>query len=83
MGATTPTSPSTSSWACRTRSNFRGFEAICASLDGRPHWGKMHFRDASSLRTTYPRFDDFIAARDACDPARVFGNAYTDRVLGP
>jgi len=62
---------------------FRGFEAICAALDGRPHWGKMHYRDASSLRPAYPRFDDFLAVRDEYDPARVFANPYTTRVLGP
>ncbi len=49
---------------------------------GRPHWGKMHNRDAESLRATYPRFDDFVAVRDRLDPQRVFGNAYLERVLG-
>lgn len=61
---------------------FRGFEAVAAGLDGRPHWGKLHFRDAASLRPAYPRFDDFLAVRDRLDPARVFANAYTERVLG-
>ena len=51
--------------------------------DGRPHWGKMHFRDAASLRETYPRFDDFLAVRDRLDPERLFTNAYLTRVLGP
>jgi FAD-linked oxidoreductase len=62
---------------------FREFEAVCAGLGGRPHWGKMHYRDAASLRTVYPKFDDFLAARDQLDPHRVFANAYTERVLGP
>jgi L-gulono-1,4-lactone dehydrogenase len=62
---------------------FRAFEHACAALDGRPHWGKLHYRDAASLRPAYPRFDDFLAVRDALDPDRVFANAYTDRVLGP
>jgi L-gulonolactone oxidase len=61
---------------------FRAFEAICAGLGGRPHWGKLHYRDAESLRPVYPRFDDFLAMRDALDPDRVFANAYTERVLG-
>jgi L-gulonolactone oxidase len=61
---------------------FRAFEALCAPLGGRPHWGKMHFRDAESLRPAYPHFDDFLAARDKLDPARVFANGYLDRVLG-
>jgi FAD-linked oxidoreductase len=61
---------------------FRSMEQIMKSYDGRPHWGKMHTRDAESLRATYPRFDDFVAVRDRLDPERLFGNAYLERVLG-
>jgi FAD-linked oxidoreductase len=61
---------------------FRAFEALCEPLGGRPHWGKMHFRTAESLRPAYPKFDDFLAVRDRLDPARVFTNDYLDRVLG-
>jgi L-gulonolactone oxidase len=62
---------------------FRAFESLVSPLGGRPHWGKLHYRDADSLRPAYPRFDDFLAVRDRLDPARVFANAYTERVLGP
>ena len=51
-------------------------------MGGRPHWGKMHYRDADSLRPVYPHFDDFLAVRDKLDPARVFANDYTRQVLG-
>ena len=61
---------------------LRGFEAVCKPLGGRPHWGKMHYRDASSLRPAYPHFDDFLAVRDKVDPDRVFANAYTRQVFG-
>ncbi|WP_328464495.1 FAD-binding protein [Actinoplanes sp. NBC_00393] len=61
---------------------FRAFEAVCAGLGGRPHWGKLHYRDAESLRSAYPRFDDFLAVRDRLDPGRVFTNDYLTRVLG-
>ncbi len=61
---------------------FREFEAVCTSLGGRPHWGKMHYRHAASLRPVYPRFDDFVAVRDKVDPNRVFANDYTRQVLG-
>ena len=61
---------------------FRAFEAVCEPLGGRPHWGKLHYRDAESLRRAYPKFDDFRAARDQLDPGRIFTNAYLDRVLG-
>ena len=61
---------------------FRTIEHIMMTYGGRPHWGKMHNRDAESLRAAYPRFDDFVAVRDRLDPQRVFGNAYLERVLG-
>ncbi|WP_432983818.1 D-arabinono-1,4-lactone oxidase [Dactylosporangium sp. CA-233914] len=61
---------------------FRRFEAITTPLGGRPHWGKMNFRDAESLSRAYPRFADFTAMRDKLDPNRVFANVYTERVLG-
>ena len=61
---------------------FRGFEQVCAPLGGRPHWGKMHFRDAASLRGAYPKFDDFLAVRDRLDPGRLFANAFTAQVFG-
>lgn len=61
---------------------FAAVDAIARSVDGRPHWGKLHDRDAESLRETYPRFDDFVALRDKLDPNRIFTNPYLDRVLG-
>ncbi len=61
---------------------FRAVEAIARSVDGRPHWGKLHYRDAASLAATYPRFDDFVALRDRLDPTRKFGNSYLETVLG-
>jgi L-gulonolactone oxidase len=61
---------------------FRAVEARMRDLGGRPHWGKMHWRTAEDLRPVYPRFDEFLAQRDAVDPHRVFGNAYLEQVLG-
>jgi L-gulono-1,4-lactone dehydrogenase len=61
---------------------FRAVEAIAMDVDGRPHWGKLHYRDAASLRATYERHDDFVALRDKLDPQRMFGNDYLTRVLG-
>jgi len=61
---------------------FRAVEAIARDVDGRPHWGKLHWRDADSLRETYPHLDDFAALRDKLDPQRLFGNAYLTQVLG-
>ncbi|MDQ3759317.1 MAG: FAD-binding protein [Actinomycetota bacterium] len=61
---------------------FRRVEALARSLDGRPHWGKRHFRTAADLAPAYPRWEGFQAARKRMDPDGVFANAYTDRVLG-
>jgi FAD/FMN-containing dehydrogenase len=61
---------------------FRAFDTVMRSYDGRPHWGKMHFRSADDLRPAYPRFDDFLAVRDELDPDRRFANPYLERVLG-
>lgn len=61
---------------------FRGVEELMTSLDGRPHWGKLHTRDAAYLEKAYPRFADFRALRDELDPDRRFANAYTRQVFG-
>jgi len=61
---------------------FRDVEDILRGYDARPHWGKMHYRDAAELSTLYPKWKDFIALRDRLDPGRTFANAYTDTVFG-
>ncbi|WDZ86401.1 D-arabinono-1,4-lactone oxidase [Micromonospora cathayae] len=61
---------------------FRAFEAVAEGLGGRPHWGKLHYRDAASLAPVYPRFHDFQTLRTRLDPHRVFTNPYLTRVLG-
>ncbi|MFI8961944.1 D-arabinono-1,4-lactone oxidase [Streptomyces sp. NPDC053493] len=65
------------------RRYFDACQRILGEHGGRPHWGKMHDLDAARLRPRYPHFDDFVALRDALDPAGVFANPYLDRVLGP
>ena len=61
---------------------FREVEAVMTSLGGRPHWGKLHTRDAEYLRGSYPRFSDFVTLRDELDPARRFSNPYLEQLLG-
>lgn len=61
---------------------FREAEGILAAHDGRPHWGKLHTRDAAQLRGRYPKFDDFSQVRNRLDPDRVFANPTLDRILG-
>ncbi len=61
---------------------FRDVEDILRAYDARPHWGKMHYRDAEELSKLYPRWDEFIALRNQLDPQRTFSNAYSDTVFG-
>jgi len=62
---------------------FRDVEEIMVGFDGRPHWGKMHFRTAADLAPMYPRWSEFREARDRFDPGRVFANDYLRTVLDP
>ncbi|MEV7523491.1 D-arabinono-1,4-lactone oxidase [Streptomyces sp. NPDC091371] len=61
---------------------FTAAERIFTAHGGRPHWGKVHTRDAAYFAEAYPRFGEFTALRDRLDPDRVFGNDYLRRVLG-
>lgn len=61
---------------------FTAAERIFTAHGGRPHWGKLHTRDAEYLAGAYPRFAEFTALRDRLDPGRLFGNDYLRRILG-
>jgi FAD-linked oxidoreductase len=61
---------------------FRLFESIATAVGGRPHWGKLHTRDAAYLAGAYPRFGDFLRLRDETDPDRRFTNPYLDQIFG-
>ncbi|MCW2998574.1 MAG: FAD-linked oxidoreductase [Solirubrobacterales bacterium] len=61
---------------------LREVEAIMRAFDGRPHWGKRHFRTAADLAPAYPGWDAFQAVRDRLDPGRRFTNPYVAQVLG-
>ena len=60
---------------------FRAIEPIYQPYGGRPHWGKMHTLDATTLATRYPHWDDFRRVRAALDPDGVFLNDYLRRLL--
>ncbi|MEV7024520.1 D-arabinono-1,4-lactone oxidase [Kitasatospora sp. NPDC093558] len=66
----------------RDQGYFTGVEQLMAAHQGRPHWGKLHTRDAEYLAGVYPHFGDFTALRDEVDPGRLFANPYLRRVLG-
>jgi len=61
---------------------FQAVQDVMLGLEGRPHWGKLHYLDAAALSTRYPKFGDFLAVRDRVDPERRFSNAHLEHVLG-
>ncbi|WP_225830364.1 D-arabinono-1,4-lactone oxidase [Streptomyces sp. NK08204] len=61
---------------------FTAAERIFTAHEGRPHWGKVHTRDAEYFARVYPRFGEFTTLRDRLDPERLFQNDYLRRVLG-
>lgn len=62
---------------------FDGVERIMDDYEGRPHWGKLHFQRAATLKSRYPGWDVAMEVRERLDPDRTFANPYLDRVLGP
>ncbi|MFG1921045.1 D-arabinono-1,4-lactone oxidase [Cryptosporangium sp. NPDC048952] len=61
---------------------FRAVQDVMLALEGRPHWGKLHYLDVTELSGRYPRFQDFLAVRDRADPDRAFDNTHLRQVLG-
>ena len=61
---------------------FREVESIMNDYAGRPHWGKLHFQNAESLRSRYPKWEIFRSVRSQVDPQGVFTNQYLQTVLG-
>ena len=53
-------------------------------LSARPHWGKVFFAEKGTVRGLYPKENiaAFLDCKRRFDPAGVFSNAYTRRVLG-
>jgi len=53
-------------------------------LSARPHWGKLFFAERDVVRDLYPpqNVAAFLECKRRFDPAGVFSNAYTRRVLG-
>jgi FAD-linked oxidoreductase len=58
------------------RDYFQAIEEIFMRHNGRPHWGKLHTRDAAYLAACYPRWNDFQRVRQALDPQGIFLNDY-------
>ncbi|WP_341718611.1 D-arabinono-1,4-lactone oxidase [Micromonospora sp. FIMYZ51] len=61
---------------------FRAFEEVATGLGGRPHWGKLHWRDAASLAPAYPHWPDFQLLRTRLDPYHVLATPHLTHLLG-
>src|SRR5690554_5543396 len=70
-------------WREDYREYFAAVERIMRQFGGRPHWGKIHTLNSTTLGELYPHHADFVALRDRLDPDRTFANPYLTRTLGP
>ena len=61
---------------------FREVEKLMAGWGGRPHWGKRSFLSARELKSRYPAWEAFAAARAELDPEGRFENPWARRTLG-
>ncbi|TCB92774.1 FAD-binding protein [Micromonospora zingiberis] len=61
---------------------FRAFEEVATELGGRPHWGKLHWRDAASLAPAYPRWQAFHHLRSHLDPHQTLTTPHLTTLLG-
>lgn len=57
---------------------FAAVEEVFQHYQGRPHWGKMHNLITPGLQKVYPKFDDFLQAREQLDPDNILLNYYLE-----
>jgi len=60
---------------------FGLFEQMMLEMDGRPHWGKEFSVGGEVLAPRYPKWRDFVSAKDRLDPDRVFENDFVKRLF--
>ena len=61
---------------------FKTMEEICSHYEGRPHWGKMHNKEAKDFANMYERWNDFLEIRKVHDPENIFVSEYTKKLFG-
>lgn len=61
---------------------FTALEEVFLAHGGRPHWGGRHSLQADQLAPMYPRWDDFLAAREQADPQGLLLNDAARGLLG-
>ena len=58
------------------------FEQMAVKHQGRPHWGKEFNVGADYLRNVYPKWEEFVALRNAFDPGQRLSNQMMERLFG-
>lgn len=61
---------------------FSVVEPVFEAFEGRPHWGKLHTKNADQLRALYPHWDEFHAVRRRLDPQGRFLNDHLRTIFG-
>ena len=64
------------------RDFFAALEDVFCDFGGRPHWGKVHTRQAAGLAAVLPQFTRFQAIRQNLDPEGRFLNPFLRGVFG-
>lgn len=64
------------------RGAFAEIEAIFQAGEGRPHWAKRHTLTAGDVHRLYPKTPDYLAVREAVDPAQKFANNHLSALFG-
>ena len=62
---------------------FEACEEIFRRYDGRPHWGKVHYRTGAELAEMYPHYREWWRVRDAHDPEGIFVTPYLESLRPP
>ncbi|MCO5411006.1 MULTISPECIES: D-arabinono-1,4-lactone oxidase [Ralstonia] len=57
-------------------------DLVYRKYEGRPHWGKLHAVGPDRLAALYPRWNDFLAAREKLDPEGKMLNPYLHQLFG-
>ena len=60
---------------------IKDFGPIYRSFGGRPHWGKLNDFTKEEFKKAYPRWDDFLAVRQKCDPENKLLNDYLKKIF--
>lgn len=60
---------------------LRACEEIFLEHEGRPHWGKIHYLDSSTLRRRYPKWGQFQKVRGQLDPEGIMLNDHLRHII--